>query len=476
LGFEFVSDFAIRISDLECGMLPERVAQLLTAYIDGELNERQRQAAERLVGQSAEARALLQQLREDAKALRQLPRRKLDDDFSQRVLRAISEQRPNAGRIFSAQGESWEGIGAGQGRGARFAERTGYPTWVGVAAAAAVLLVAVLSSYFYFMLASPSKKDALPVAKNEPAAPEKAPEVARTNQAKHSANPPSEAPKPVEPEESAAVHNVKNEKSPVAETPPSGDRIEDSDPAVDATPTPRLEVFKKLDEVNLALALPLGDLDRPRQQERLRERLKEDTAFHLDVVCSETARGLERLEAAFKAQGIKLTVDQAAQNRWKRGLKTNYALYSEDVTAEELTKILQQLGNEEKKAGPKRRFDQVIIHHLTPSNQKELCTLLGVDPKTIPAKSKTPLGVDIRKPLSESTAEQVADSLAGKGTPRPKPGEPVEVKKPLRQALVLSYNPLRVRPSSSKEIKSFLDSRQDRRAGTLQILLVLRGS
>jgi hypothetical protein len=52
----------------------------------------------------------------------------------------------------------------------------------------------------------------------------------------------------------------------------------------------------------------------------------------------------------------------------------------------------------------------------------------------------------------------------------------VEVKKPQRQALVLSYNPLRVRPSSSKEIKSFLDSRQDRRAGTLQILLVLRGS
>jgi hypothetical protein len=343
-------------------------------------------------------------------------------------------------------------------------------------AAAAILFVAILTSYLYFTLASHSNKETIPVARYEPAAPRKNPD---------SEPPAGKKDTPILPIVAPKLENHEEESSTVTEKPPPIDSQpprelpQDADPPVDATPTARLEVFKKLVEVRMALALPLRNLDRPEEQDRLRELFKEDAsfhAFHLDVVCSETARGLERLESAFKSQGIKLTVDQAAQARWKKGLKTNYALYSEDVTAEELTKVLQQLGKDEKKAEPKRRFDRVIIHQLTPSNQKELCTLLGVDPKTLPAKPKGPLGVDIRKPLSESTAEQLADSLAGKGTPRPKPGESVEVKKPQRQALVLSYNPLRVRPSSSKEIKSFLDSRQDRRAGTLQILLVLRGS
>jgi hypothetical protein len=445
----------------EFGMLPERLSQLLTAYIDGEMNARQRQAVERLLGQSAEARGLLEHLREDANAIRQLPRRKLDEDFPQRVLSGISDRRLQVTRR------------------ARFGEAKLYPTWIGITAAAAILFVAILTSYLYFTLASHPNKETIPVAKNEPAPPEKAPDSEPKGERKDAANPPNGTPEPQELQQSSPSDTALNEKSPPVERQLPGVGLQEVDPPVDATPTPRLEVFKKLDEVNLGLALPMRNLDKPDQQERLRELFKEDAAyhaFHLDVVCSETARGLERLESAFKSQGIKLTVDQAAQARWKKGLKTNYALYSEDVTAEELTKVLQQLGKDEKKAEPKRRFDRVIIHQLTPSNQKELCTLLGVDPKTLPAKPKGPLGVDIRKPLSESTAEQLADSLAGKGTPRPKPGESVEVKKPQRQALVLSYNPLRVRPSSSKEIKSFLDSRQDRRAGTLQILLVLRGS
>jgi hypothetical protein len=465
LDFEFVSDFAIRISDLEFGMLPDRVSQLLTAYIDGELDSRQRQAVERLLSQSAEARTLVEQLRHDADTLRQLPRRKLDEGFSGRVLRGISDRHPHLDRHTLARG--------GQGRGARFAEGMVYPTWIGVAAVAAILFVAVLTSFIYFNVASAPKKESIAVAKNEPEPTRKNPDSEPPAGKKDTAIPPNVPPKPENHEEESST-DIEN--SPPIKTQPPRDLPQDADPPVDATPTPRLEVFRKLDEVRLGLALPLRNLDLPEEQERLRERLKEDTAFHLDVVCSETARGLERLDAAFKAQGIKLMVDQAAQLRWKKGLKTNYALYSEDVTAEELAKILQQLGNEEKKAEPKRRFDRVIIHHLSPWNRKELCSLLGVDPKTLPAKPKTPLGVDIGKPLSEATADQLADSLAGKGTPRPKPGESVDFKKPQRQALVFSYNPLRVKPGNSKEIKAFLDGRKDRRAGTLQILLVLRGS
>jgi negative regulator of sigma E activity len=465
-------------------MLPERVTQLLTAYIDGELNARQRQAVERLLGESAEARTLYEQLRHDADVLRQLPRRKLGEDFSQRVLRSISERLTHAAsaRTLAAPGN---GVRAGQGRGGRFADRAVYPMWIGVAAVAAMLLVAVLTSFLYYQAARQPKQESMPVAKNESVPPQKAPDAKSTAERKDAAKlsskeatkPPSVAAKSQEPEEPAETND--EEKSATVKGPPPLDFVADADPSVDATPTPRLEVFKRLDELKLSAALPLRNLNQSDQEERLRGLFRQEGAshaFHLDVMCSETGRGLERLEAAFKSQGIKLLVDQAAEIRWKNGFKTNYAIYSEDVTAEELTKVLQLLGKEEKKAEPKRRFDRVVIHQLTPSNQKQLCRLLGVDPKALPAKAEAPLGVDIRKPLSESTAEQVADSLAGKGTPRPKPGEPVQVKKPERLALVLSYNPLRVRPDRSKEIKSFLDSRKDRRAGTLQILMVLRGS
>jgi hypothetical protein len=186
---------------------------------------------------------------------------------------------------------------------------------------------------------------------------------------------------------------------------------------------------------------------------------------------------LDRLEAAFQAKGVKVVMDRAALARWKKGLKTNYAFYMEDLTPEELTRLLQDLGAEDKKVDPKQRFNKIIINHLTPADRKELCGLLGVDPRALPAKPQPqgPLGVDLTQPLSKKTEEQVADALAGKGPPRPKPGEKATAKVPDRLALVLSYNPVRATPSSSKEIKQFLATRPGQRPGAVQVLLVLRG-
>jgi hypothetical protein len=175
---------------------------------------------------------------------------------------------------------------------------------------------------------------------------------------------------------------------------------------------------------------------------------------------------------------VKVVIDRAALARWKKSLKTHYAFYMEDLTPEELSRLLQDLGAEDKKVDPKQRFNKIIINHLTPADRKELCSLLGVDPKALPAKGgqqKGPLGVDLTKPLSKKTEEQVADALAGKGPPRPQPGKEPAAKTPDRLALVLSYNPVRAAPSSSKEIKQFLTSRPGQRPGAVQVLLVLRG-
>src|SRR2546429_8142048 len=73
-------------------MLVDRLCQLLTAYLDGELGARQSKAVVRLLHKSSEARALFRKLQEDAHALRDLPRRQLGRDFSAKALRAIADR------------------------------------------------------------------------------------------------------------------------------------------------------------------------------------------------------------------------------------------------------------------------------------------------------------------------------------------------------------------------------------------------
>jgi hypothetical protein len=162
-----------------------------------------------------------------------------------------------------------------------------------------------------------------------------------------------------------------------------------------------------------------------------------------------------------------------------RRLKTDYALYTEGLSIANLGKILEHLGRADKQAEARKRgdgqFDQVLILSVTADDRKELAALLGVDPlHPLPAKPKTPLGVDIRQPLENGTVAQVSQSLEGQGTPRPEPGKPVAVKPPERLAVVVSYAPVRTKPSTSKEIKQFLDSRKEQRPGTVQLFLVLR--
>src|ERR1700722_15837592 len=73
-------------------MLPERLTQLLTAYIDGELSSRQRKAVTRLLRKSPEARKLLQEMQQDSMVLRKMPRKKIKQDLS-RTLPGTIEPR-----------------------------------------------------------------------------------------------------------------------------------------------------------------------------------------------------------------------------------------------------------------------------------------------------------------------------------------------------------------------------------------------
>jgi hypothetical protein len=74
-------------------MLPDQATQLLTAFVDRELSQRQRKAVMRLLHKSSEAREMLRQLQENAHKLKQLPRHKIEPSLVDEILRAIAEQQ-----------------------------------------------------------------------------------------------------------------------------------------------------------------------------------------------------------------------------------------------------------------------------------------------------------------------------------------------------------------------------------------------
>ncbi len=70
-------------------MLSDKALQLLTAYVDGELTSRQREAALRLLQESSEARQMLKELEHNVQRLRNLPSRTLEPAFARNVVAAL---------------------------------------------------------------------------------------------------------------------------------------------------------------------------------------------------------------------------------------------------------------------------------------------------------------------------------------------------------------------------------------------------
>jgi anti-sigma factor RsiW len=111
-------------------MLPDQAAELLSAYVDGELNPAEMQTAEELLRRSADSRTLLGHMQEDCERVRALPRQSLDGDFCRQVMQSIGERRLTSG------------------------SRRKIPAWPALVAAASVFLVLTISSYRHFSAAS----------------------------------------------------------------------------------------------------------------------------------------------------------------------------------------------------------------------------------------------------------------------------------------------------------------------------------
>lgn len=414
-------------------MLPERVTQLLSAYVDGELSARERRAVGRLLRKSAEARAMLHQMKQDSMVLRKLPRKKTQLDLSGSVMGTISLRNLQLPKI-----ENPLPLLPPKPPVRR------RPLWFKITAAALVLCAVGLASYFVVSLV-------LNGSNSQHTGPE-SPTHPDDQRQRLGATEPDQPPPAItvlhEPDTNPAPkHGVRND-----------DRQSLGLVKLPAflAPAPRLMQI-----------LQLRDLEQSVAAQRLAEDLKKDEASRLDLFClTDTTRALDRLQAVFKANNVALRIDPYAQARMKQKLRTNLAIYSEDLTPEELAGILHQLAAEDKKAA-NGNFDKLTVNPTTPA---ELARALGGDASFFQQPERTgPLGVDLSQDVSSKTGSHIVQALTGKGTPRPTANMAYDPATP-RQAVLVPYS---AKPEGLfQEIRNLVDSRKGWRPDAIQVLWV----
>ena len=280
-------------------MLVDRYRQLLTAYVDGELSSRQRRHVGRLLRRSPEARQLLQQLQEDARSLRHLPRPHLPIDLTGPVIRTIVERR----------------LTPGQRRVAKVRPATSWVAPIAAwAAAAAVLMVLGAASYLYFAASMAHslkadlahKESVTPITESVPAKPGSS-VVAKKGEPAH----------PSENKRSPDLNNPAVKAPEVVkrpnETPPAAS-AETPSPSKDETVlTDRLEMFQ-LREVQavLPVILKVHELDQQAVRKSLIAELSKDVNHRLELPCKNGTKAFEHIQAAAKGMNVGLVIEKRA--------------------------------------------------------------------------------------------------------------------------------------------------------------------
>ena len=446
-------------------MLSDDICRQLSAYLDGELSERQRQAVERLVQASPEARELLAELQANANALRRVLRRQLPSDFALQVVDTIAKQQLQPGR--------------------RAAWRPS-PRTLALAGVAASLLVAVSIGSLYFR--TPAKQEFSQFAaapqgeaelvrrqRTEESAASPRQEVAKETAAalpKDSLRPALSAAKPSSPERdllkpmpaTAPLKSSNGAEKKATEAPLAAGRAKSK----------RLEVVG----ANLPLMFPLRELTREEKKQQLRKGVEKGAGYHVELWCRGNGFALTRLRAAFLSERIGLLVDETTEARLRHGgIEANYLLYAQEMTSDQLASVLERLAGDDQEAEDKRRgsgeFDNVTVWALAGKDSQELAAVLGSDPLVPPSFGFRAA----RANNTPKTAPAGRSSPAGKGGATSGLGiDPPLERPPDRWALLLPYADGRLKRVTSAPVQQFLDTRKIRQKSAIQVFLVVRGA
>lgn len=407
-------------------MLTDQHRLLIAAHVDGELSPQRRQAVERLLARSDEARALFRKLQADARRIQNLPRQTVPLDFAERLL----------SRLPSNDGEVVLRLAAKR--------RDSTQVWLTrILSAAAVLFIGVGVGLYWVFTAGPEEvRRATPAVAERPPAPVAPPALTT-----------AEPPAPMELTPPPTVEErADNTTPPTVPTNPTAEpALTPLPPATSPVLTAPARTPVRFEEVvpsRVSLPISLRSLINAETFYRLRDELSKDSSHRVEIFCREPARVAERLTAGCRDLGVRLVIDSAAQQLQKQRLRQPYLLYCDNLTATEWAVFFHNLGYSDRRAEEKKPgdgiFDQLVITPLVPAtDQKELSNLIGTDVLAPPNR---------------------AVSSDGKLTPKPL----------IRQALLIPYLPQRVTALGTKEIKQYLDARPERREGQLAIVVVIK--
>jgi hypothetical protein len=437
-------------------MNPASLRELLTAAVDGELSPTERKAAQKLLRESEAARALFAQLKTDAARLKRLPRVPAPGDFADSVLSTIQDRAMCPTPLPPTRKPSprfnWSAL----------------PVWANVATAAAVLVMISAGSYLYFAASHDYY-----AGKNHGVASKgtvgKGGDVGAGRDNRDSPDADSNDADPSRNREAGPEAIVQRPRELGPEIGPSPREM----PADILTKAPddetEIQPFH-LDKIRVSRFFTLHDLAGDEAtRKKLTDELRKDELIRLDLFCQSSARALDMVLTALKGRGITVFTDSFVQERLKGKTQPEVMIFTEALSPEEVGRLLVTLGAEDKKragAGP-GEFETLVAAPFLPADLTKLSRLLGV-PNLDAKAAKSRGGVDIRKPLPEGTANQLAASLSRMGSGSPVPSKAGSV------AVVVSYSPANPTPAASREIKQFLDRRAERKADAKPLMLVLR--
>ena len=138
-------------------------------------------------------------------------------------------------------------------------------------------------------------------------------------------------------------------------------------------------------------------------------------------------------------------------------------LYAENLQPDEVTAILQQLNPDDKVKETSGPFESLWLTSFSPRDQQELAGLFGAKAEEFQPPTKAEDERLFKDMLIEKTTKKDAGAKKNGDAKQPPP---------FRYAVVLA-NTTRQASDLSKEVKTFLDSRQSR-PGTVRLVVFLQ--
>jgi anti-sigma factor RsiW len=220
--------------------------------------------------------------------------------------------------------------------------------------------------------------------------------------------------------------------------------------------------------LNPPLRMTFKELAEKPKSDMLAQQLKKESAVRLDVTVGDNANAVRHLQDVLQRKGIKLLGFGTAEANLKKGGqgKIEYLVYTEDLRAEELEAILQQLADapkppldstsdaEAKQSAPKSAFESMVVASLSAADLKSVAGHLGVETSQL---ALTTRGFTLNATPKENSST----------------GTPIRAPQYERYAVVMANDPA-TGPVASQEVQMFLAGQKQQRPGTAPVLLVIR--